>query len=315
MRDIDKRYLLLQFWDRVHHKTAAEFQSFFEEVMQKAYPTFQKIRPYGNKGDRGNDGYRPDKGIYYQIYSPINPNEKEAEAAHKFKNDFEKLKENWDQIAEIKEVNFVFNDKGFGISIELERSASDLKTENKNIEFKIFTSHHLEQVFCNLTSDQISSLGFDVDLRNTLRIAHKYIDKLESELDRDNIDYVSQTLTNIKDLISELSDETLTLEWELMEARALQKDENVIEAREKYEGIFKRYPNDPRALLYLAEIYIHNEDFEKNKELLIKAEGIDPNHWLLHAEKLIKDILLGNEIDPTVIIYLTQGIPIYYNPL
>lgn len=301
MKDIDKKYLLLQLWDKVHQKSAAEFQSFFEEIMQKAYPTFQKIRPYGKEGDRGNDGYRPDKGIYYQVYSPRNPNEKEAEAAQKFKNDFDKLKENWDQIAGIKEVNFVFNDKGAGISIELERAASDLKRDNKNINFKIFTSHHLEQIFLNLSSDQISSLGFDVDLRNTLRIVHEYINKLEFELDKDNIDYVSQTLTNIKDLIVEQGDEGLTLEYELMEARVLQKAEKVIEAREKYEGIFKRYPNDPRALLYLAEICIHNEDFEKNKELLVKAEGIDQNHWLLHVEKLIRDMQLGNEIDPATI--------------
>ncbi len=176
-----------------------------------------------------------------------------------------------------------------------------LKRGNKNIEFKIFTSHHLEQIFCNLTSDQISSLGFDIDLRNTLRVAHEYISKLEFELDRDNIDYVSQTLTNIRDLIVEQGDEDLTLEYEIMEARALQKAENVIEAREKYEGIYKRYPNDPRALLYLAEIYIHNEDFEKNKELLVKAEGIDQNHWLLHVEKLIRDMQLGNKIDPATI--------------
>lgn len=301
MKDIDRKYLLLQFWDKVHQKSAAEFQSFFEEIMQKAYPSFQKIRPYGKEGDRGNDGYRPDKGIYYQVYSPKNPNEKEAEAAQKFKSDFKKLKENWDQIAEIKEVNFVFNDKGVGISIELERAASDLKKENENIEFKIFTSHHLEQIFCSLTSPQLSSLGFDVDIRNTLRIAHEYINKLESELDKDNIDYVSQTLTNIKDLIAEQGDEGLTLEYELMEARVLQKAENVIEAREKYERIFKRYPNDPRALLYLAEIYTHNEDFEKNEELLLKAEDIDPNHWLLPVEKLIRGIQLGNEIDPATI--------------
>jgi len=292
---------LLQFWDKVYRKSAAEFQSFFEEIMQKAYPNFQKIRPYGKEGDRGNDGYRPDEGIYYQVYSPRNPNEKETEAAQKFKNDFEKLKNNWDQITKIKEVNFVFNDKGGGISIELEKASGDLKRDNKNIEFKIFTSHYLEQIFCTLTTDQISPLGFDVDIRNALRIAHEYLDKLESELDRDNIDYVLQTLTNIKDLIVEQRDEGLTLEYELMEARALQKAENVIEARKKYEGIFKRFPKDPRALLYLAEIYIHNEDSEKNEALLVKAEGIDQNHWLLHVEKLIRDIQLGNKIDPATI--------------
>ena len=68
-------------------------------------------------------------------------------------------------------------------------------------------------------------------------------------------------------MIVEQDDEELTLEYEIIEARALQKAENVTEAREKYGQIFKRYPNDPRATLYLAEIYIHNKDFEKNEAL------------------------------------------------
>ena len=84
---------------RVLQKNATEFQAFFEEIMGKAFRDFQKIRPYGKQGDRGNDGYRPTEGIYYQAYAPKDPKEKEAEAAKKFKNDFGKLKTNWDQIS------------------------------------------------------------------------------------------------------------------------------------------------------------------------------------------------------------------------
>ena len=65
MEPIDKNYLRLQFWNKIYQKNATEFQSFFEDIMQKAFPDFQKIRPYGNQGDRGNDGYRPGEGIYY----------------------------------------------------------------------------------------------------------------------------------------------------------------------------------------------------------------------------------------------------------
>ena len=57
METIDKNYLRLQFWNKVYQKNATEFQSFFEDIMQKAFSDFQKIRPYGKQGDRGNDGY------------------------------------------------------------------------------------------------------------------------------------------------------------------------------------------------------------------------------------------------------------------
>ena len=37
----------------------------------------------------------------------------------------------------------------------------------------------------------------------------------------------------------------------------------------------KDFPNDSRPLLYLAEIYLNDKDFDKNSELLEKAEKID----------------------------------------
>ena len=77
MDTIDKNYLRLQFWNKVYQKNATEFQGFFEDIMQKAFSDFKKIRPYGNEGDGGNDGYRPSEGIYYQVYAPKIPNEKE----------------------------------------------------------------------------------------------------------------------------------------------------------------------------------------------------------------------------------------------
>ncbi len=83
MNMLDQNYLNIQFRLRVFEKSAAEFQSFFESVMEAAFSSFRKIRPYGKKGDKGNDGYRPDAGIYYQVYAPKNPNEKESETARK----------------------------------------------------------------------------------------------------------------------------------------------------------------------------------------------------------------------------------------
>src|SRR4030043_1827671 len=121
-KNVDKNYLTVQFRLKVHEKSSTEFQTFFEEIMQEAFPDFQKIRPYGTQGDRGNDGYRPDQGIYYQAYSPQTPQEKQAAAAKKLKRDFETLSANWNEISNIKTFYFVFNDKGLGVSIEIQRA-------------------------------------------------------------------------------------------------------------------------------------------------------------------------------------------------
>ena len=297
MGSIDKNYLRLQFWNKVYQKKATEFQSFFEDIMQKAFPDFQKIRPYGKEGDAGNDGYRATKGIYYQVYAPKNPNEKEAKAAQKLKEDFEKLKTGWDQISKIETFYFVFNDKGAGVSIKIEKALAELKNDNQNIEFKKLISKDLEEIFFTLRKEQILALGFDIDSTNALRIAREYLEKLEIDLDRESIKFVLKALGNLKDIVCSLRDEDLDLDYEILEARALSKLEKTKEAKEKYESLCKRYPGEPRSFLYLAEIHLNNEDFEENERLLKQAEGIDSGHWLLRLEKLGREYRLDNQID------------------
>ena len=94
-----------------------------------------------------------------------------------------------------------------------------------------------------------------------------------------------------------------TLDYEILEARALQKLEKAKEAKEKYESLCKRYPDDPRAFLYLAGFYLNNENFERNEQLLKQAESIDSSHWLLALEKLIREYRLGNQVDVAKIVF------------
>lgn len=301
MDSFDKNYLRIQFRLKVHEKSATEFQGFFEDVMQAAFQGYRKVLPYGNKGDGGNDGYRPDQGIYYQVYAPNKPDEKQAEAAVKLKNDFEKLKRNWDQISIIREFNFVFNDQGKGVSIVIESALAELRTANKEIEFKPFYAKHLEDVFFTLTKDSMKSLGFDIDSRNALRVCREILASLEVYLDRGNASFVFESLQNLKDIIDRRDDESLHLEWEILECRALQQLERIGEAKEKYETLCKRYPRDPRPLLYLAEIYLNGEDYARNDELLTAAAEADKTHWLLPLEQTLRDQRQGKKIDPASI--------------
>ena len=222
MNNVDKKYLKLQFDLKVHEKSATEFQSFFENIMQEAFSDFQKIFPYGHQGDGGNDGYRPKKGIYYQIYAPKNPAEKQAAAAIKLKKDFEKLKMKWNQISEIKTFYFVFNDKGSGMSIEIEKTIAELRKTNPGIEFELFLPKNLEEIFFSLKNDSIQSLGFNIDSRNSLLICKTNLAKLEIYLDRGAGSFVLEWLQNYKNVIDSQNDESLLADWEILECRALQ---------------------------------------------------------------------------------------------
>lgn len=294
---LDKKYLSLQFRDKIYSKNGSEFQSFFENIMEKAFLDFQKIRPYGNMGDGGNDGYRKKEGIYYQVNAPINPQEKEAKAAKKLKNNFQKLKTNWDKISSIKKYIFVFNDKNGGSVQLLEQAVSELNNENPDIDFELFLTKDLEKLFFQLDESDILNLGFDIDSREAISNVYEYLQKVQIELDRENAKFALKILENSKDIISKLNDENLLLEYEILECRCFQKLEKICEAKEKYENICKRFPNDPRAFLYLAEIYLNDKDFDKNKELLEKAKKIDNNHWLLKLEELGRKNHLRKKID------------------
>lgn len=294
----DKYHLSLQFWNKVLRKNGMEFQIFFGDIMQKAFSDYQKIIPYGKRGDGGNDGYIPSDGIYFQVYSPQKPSEKEAAAAKKLKSNFDDLIINWDKkISKIKQYLFVFNDKDMGTSIEIEEALAQLSRKYKEVTFKKYLPKDLEKVFFTLTIDQMLELNFDIDSSNTLDISKSYLQKLEIDLDRDNINFVSKALGSFKNIILSIKNEGLILEYEILEARILQKLEKIDEAKQKYKLLTKKYPNEPKPYLYLSEIYLSNGDFKKNEQLLKSVETIDKNNWLLALEKLIREYKLGHKID------------------
>ena len=71
-----------------------EFQSLFEKLMLRAYPgDFMPCRPWGNVGDKKNDGYLPSKRALFQCYAPNEMNAKEA--VKKIKEDFDGAKIHW----------------------------------------------------------------------------------------------------------------------------------------------------------------------------------------------------------------------------
>lgn len=290
---IDRKYLSLQFWKKINEKNGTEFQSLFSDVMQKAYPEFKKIRPFGNLGDGGNDGYIPTKGIYYQVYAPENPAYRSTEASKKMVDDFNKLKNSgWNQISKINEYHFVFNDKNNGLDIVLESARAQLTDENPGIVFKIFIPIELETVFLGLNKEQIVSLGFDVDQRKALEVSREYLKGLETELDRGHANFVHQTLNTMREIISSQGDEALLLDFEIIESRTLQHREKITEAKAKYESLYKQYPKDVRAPLYLAELYLNIGNNEENQRFLDEAKSIDASHWLYTLETLVRRVFL-----------------------
>jgi hypothetical protein len=293
----DKHYLLIQFKLAIYSKKGNEFQTFFENIMEKAYDDFQRIRPYGNEGDRGNDGYRKESGIYYQVYAPQTPQINYTKAVKKLKEDFYKLKNNWDDISKIKEYYFVFNDKYDGSTQKLEEAITELEKENVGIKFNIFIAKNLEKIFFTLDDTNILDLGFDIDSTKAVSIAFKVLEKIKIEIDKEYSKSALSMLENTEEIVFSFDDDFLKLEYELIETKCFQKLEKIDIAKEKYKNITKKFPNDSRAFLYLAEIYLQEDNQKKCNELIKIAERTEPDHWLLNIVKLIKKIHLMEKIN------------------
>src|ERR1041385_4817950 len=87
MDDQAQAFYELRFQTAFLETKGAAFQDLFARVMAKAYPgDFIACRPWGNTGDRKNDGYLKSERTLFQVYAP---NEmRVAEAVRKITEDF-----------------------------------------------------------------------------------------------------------------------------------------------------------------------------------------------------------------------------------
>ena len=108
-----------------------EFQGFFETLMSKAYPgDFMACRPWGNVGDRKNDGYLRSARILYQCYAP---NEMTAaQAIKKISEDFGGAKEHWEKYFD--EWTFVHNASDGRLGPHIIEALAKLQAENPKIK-------------------------------------------------------------------------------------------------------------------------------------------------------------------------------------
>lgn len=141
---------------RVHEAKGFAFQRLFERVMGYRFGDFTPIKPYGQFGDRKNDGYIRSRGRYFQVFAPENPTSQDSavHAAKKAAQDFEGLKAYWDKQSPIREFRFVFNDEYRGSVPPLEEALAKIRDEH-TIEASAFLAKDLEAEALSLADDQI----------------------------------------------------------------------------------------------------------------------------------------------------------------
>nr|WP_212810520.1 ABC-three component system protein [Pseudomonas sp. Ost2] len=107
------------------------FQRLFEKLMSKAHPNdFMACRPWGNVGDRKNDGYLPSARILFQSYAPNDMSA--SEAIKKINEDFEGARDYWEKY--FGEWTFVHNAPDGRLGPHIIEALARLGHENPHVK-------------------------------------------------------------------------------------------------------------------------------------------------------------------------------------
>ncbi len=142
------------FWYRMLFKVklyeayGTSFQQLVNQLFQYSVEGFQAIKPWGNWGDGGNDGWVESTGSYYQVHGLLPTSKLNAvEAVKKAVGDFEKLPEKWDNV---NNYYFVYNDRYSGAPAPLVADLQKLKKDRGLSNAKAIVGADLEAMFMTL---------------------------------------------------------------------------------------------------------------------------------------------------------------------
>jgi len=145
-----------------------EFQNFFADLMEKRYPEgdFIRVRPWGNIGDRKNDGYIKSKRTLFQVYAPNEMNE--AEALTKINGDFTGALPYWEEHFD----TWVFMHNAWGgLGPGITKKLLDLDQAHKQITVTSWGLEDLKKELFLLHDEDIQDmLGAAPALRDFLQI-------------------------------------------------------------------------------------------------------------------------------------------------
>jgi len=135
------------------------FEDIFCNLMETIHPSFQKVRPHGNVGDRKNDGFIQETGDFFVLYGPENLQKSGtiSKARQKIKDDVDGLIEYWpSNNFIIKNVKVTINDKGKGLQPDVLEVINELDLKYDAISIAPNTYRNIIDSFRSI--DEIDSI-------------------------------------------------------------------------------------------------------------------------------------------------------------
>ena len=129
------------------------FQDFFEMLMGLAYKgDFMSCRPWGNRGDRKNDGFLKSERRLFQVYAPYEMTE--VKAVSKIQEDFEGAKKHWKRHFD----KWVFAHNAVdGLPPHVQTVMLDFEKNNPGVSLETWGLNEFRIVFHKLTLDDLQT--------------------------------------------------------------------------------------------------------------------------------------------------------------
>ncbi|WP_069997795.1 ABC-three component system protein [Cellulosilyticum sp. I15G10I2] len=184
----DKYFATQIFKYNLLKATGNEFQSIFYRLMENLYNDFVPVRTQGAIGDRKCDGYLQGRGIFYQVFAPL-----DISATATLKSAIDKLQEDFETLylhvqnghwETIKDYYYIIGDKTLGIYPDLEDKRQALAKKYPGIKFYIKGEAYLHSLF--------SSLG---DISKMTQVLDCYIPT--PNFDTINFDIIKNIVTHL----------------------------------------------------------------------------------------------------------------------
>lgn len=167
MEQIEHAFYEVKFENAFLKAKGEAFQTFFNDLMGRAYKSdFMPCRPWGNRGDRKNDGFLKSTKRLFQVYAPNEMTEKDA--IDKIDEDFEGAKNFWGE--HFDKWAFVHNAYN-GIPPHVQKRMLELEEENPGIKLDPWGLEELRDVFRQLQREDLESwFGFAPNVQTKVKL-------------------------------------------------------------------------------------------------------------------------------------------------
>lgn len=158
MNDVSLAIARNMFHLQIHEADGQRFEDLFSKIMSYKSRDFQPVKPYGNIGDRKNDGWIQSENTYFQVYAPASIDKSINDAVNKLETDLDGLVKHWDKLCPVKKFYFVLNDKYKGAPPQLQQKMLSLKSKFGLETAGVLVAKDLEFDLFDLRSDMILSV-------------------------------------------------------------------------------------------------------------------------------------------------------------